>query len=167
MTTWLRRIRGAVLLGLTWAVVWALAAVLIGLIVDADGSMDEMWLAIGAYPGFLGGVAFAAVLGIVGRRRRFDELSMPRFAAWGAAAGLLVGALPFVLGDPTSEIPVWLMALVVIGSITVLSAVSAAGSLALARSGERRELLATGTGSLASQGEAPEFTPSRPFGDTP
>ncbi|HYR12251.1 MAG TPA: hypothetical protein VEQ60_30975, partial [Longimicrobium sp.] len=76
--------------------------------------------------------------------RRLDELSVSRVAAWGAAAGLLVGAIPFVLGDPNTEMPVWLLALVVIGSITLLSAASAAGSLALARTGERRALLRAG-----------------------
>src|SRR5918998_2963865 len=102
MKKWLRRIRGAVLMGLTWAAVWAPVGILIGLIVDPDGSMDEMWVAVGAYPGFLGGVVFSAVLGIVGRRRRFDELSLPRFVAWGAVAGLLVGALPFAVGGSTT-----------------------------------------------------------------
>jgi peptidoglycan/LPS O-acetylase OafA/YrhL len=141
---WLRRIRGAVGMGLTWAVVWGAAAVLIGLLVDPDGSMDEMWVAIGAYPGFLGGVVFSAVLAIAARRRRLDELSLSRVAAWGAGAGLLVGAIPFVLGDPNTEMPVWLLAGVVIGSITLLSAASAAGSLALARTGERRALRRAG-----------------------
>ena len=140
----LRRVRGAVVMGLTWAVVWAPVGVLIGMIVDPDGSMDEMWVAIGAYPGFLGGVAFATVLGIAGRHRRFDELSLPRFAAWGAVAGLLVGTLPFALGDATTRIPLWLLAGTVIGSITLLSALSAAGSLALARRAQKRELLAAG-----------------------
>lgn len=144
MKTWLRRVRGAVGMGLTWAVVWGPAAVLIGLFVDPDGSMDEMWVAIGAYPGFLGGVAFSAVLAIAARRRRLGELSLARVATWGAAAGLLVGALPFVLGDPVTERPLWLLAVVVIGSITLLSAASAAGSLALARRAEKRELLGAG-----------------------
>ena len=139
---WLRRVRGAVAMGLTWALVWGPAAVLIGLIVDPDGSMDEMWVAVGAYPGFLGGVVFSVVLGIAARRRRFDELSLPRVGLWGAAAGLLVGTLPFLVGEPTTEIPLSLFALVVIGSITVLSGLSAAGSLALARMGERRPLAA-------------------------
>lgn len=133
-------------MGLTWAVVWGPVAVLIGLFVDPDGSMDEMWVAIGAYPGFLGGVAFSAVLAIAARRRRLDELSLARVAAWGAAAGLLVGSIPFVLGDPDSERPLWLLAGVVIGSITLLSAASAAGSLALARTAERRERLPSGAG---------------------
>ena len=144
MKKWLRRVRGAVLMGLTWAAVWAPVGVLIGMILDPDGSMDEPWLLVGAYPGFLGGVVFATVLGIVGRRRRFDELSLPRFAAWGAVAGLLVGAFPFAVGTPTSAIPLWLLSGVVIGSTTLLCAASAAGSLALARMAEPRDLLDAG-----------------------
>src|SRR4051794_26810298 len=105
MTKWLRRIRGALGMGLTWAVGWAVVAVLIGLAVDRDGSMDEMWPAIGAYPGFLGGVVFSVVLAIAARRRRLGELSISRVAAWGAAAGLLVGVLPFTIGTSTSELP--------------------------------------------------------------
>lgn len=59
MKKWPRRIRGAVLMGLTWAAVWAPIGVLIGMIVDPSGSTDEMWVAVGAYPGFLGGVIFS------------------------------------------------------------------------------------------------------------
>jgi len=140
MKRWLRRIRGAVLMGLTWALVWAPVGVLIGMVVDPDGSMDEPWVAVGAYPGFLGGVVFSAVLGIAARRRRLDELSLPRVAAWGAVAGLLVGALPFAIGEPTTALPLWLLGGIVMGTTTLLSAVSAAGSLALARRADRREL---------------------------
>jgi hypothetical protein len=127
-------------MGLTWALVWAPAAVLLGMIVDPDGSMDEMWVAIGAFPGFLGGVIFAAVLAMAGRRHRFDELSLSRFAAWGAVAGVLVGVLPFAAGGRGQ----WPLGLGVVGAITLLSAVSAAGSLALARVAERRDALAAG-----------------------
>lgn len=140
MKKWLRRIRGAVGMGLTWALVWAPVAVLIGFFVDPDGSMDEMWVAIGAYPGFLGGVVFSIVLAIAARRRRLEELSLSRVALWGAAAGLMVGVLPFTIGEPTTERPLWLLATVVIGTITLLSAASAAGSLALARMAEKRAL---------------------------
>lgn len=138
MKTWLRRVRGALVMGVIWAIVWAPVGVLIGLVVDPDGSMDEMWVAIGAYPGFLGGVVFATVLAIAGRGRRFRELSIRRFAAWGAAAGLLVGALPFTIGDYTGALPLWALGSIVMGTVTVLSAGSAAGSLALARVAERR-----------------------------
>ena len=54
-----------------------------GLIVDPDGSMDEMWVAVGAYPGLLCGVIFAAVFGMAEGRHRFDELSLARAGAWG------------------------------------------------------------------------------------
>ena len=126
-------------MGLVWALIWAPVAVVIGLVIDPDGSMDEMWPAIGAYPGFLGGVMFSAVLAVAARRRGLHELSLARVAGWGALAGLLVGAIPFLIGDPTSDRPVWMLALLVIGSITLLSAASAAASLAIARRAARRE----------------------------
>lgn len=144
MKQWLRRARGAVLMGLTWAVVWAPVGVLVGLVVDPDGSMDEMWVAIGAYPGFLVGVLFSIALSVLARRRRFDELSVGRFAAWGAAAGLLVGALPFTIGEAASQTPLWLLGAVVVGSTTALGALSAAGSLALARRAQARGRLDDG-----------------------
>ena len=140
MNTVLRRVRGALGMGLTWAVLWAPVGVLIGMVVDPDGAKDEPWLLIGAYPGFLGGVVFSVVLGIAARQRGLDELSIRRVGAWGAAAGLLVGALPFAIGSSTSAAPLWLLATIVIGSITLLSAVSAAGSLAVAKMAGRREL---------------------------
>lgn len=140
MTQWGRRVRGALVMGLLWALVWAPVAVLLGVfVIDPDNSMDEMWVMVGALPGFLGGVVFSIVLGIAARRRRFDELSLPRFAAWGALAGFLVGTLPFTLGTPTSAVPQWLLALAIVVPITLLSAASAAGSLALARLSQRRE----------------------------
>ena len=142
MKQWARRVRGAVAMGLVWAMIWAPVAVVIGLVLDPDDSMDEMWVLIGAYPGFIGGVAFSIVLSIAARDRRFEELSVARFAGWGALAGALVGSIPFAIGDPTSAVPLWFLAATVIGSITLLSSVSAAGSLLLARRAERRELLA-------------------------
>jgi hypothetical protein len=138
----MQRARGAIGMAIVWAMIWAPAAVLIGTLVDPDDSMDEMWVAIGAYAGFLGGLAFSIVLGIAARHRRFEELSLPRVTAWGAAAGLMVGSLPFLLATPEGERPLWPLAFVVVGTITLLSAGSAAASLALARRGERRELLA-------------------------
>ena len=144
MKKWLRRIRAAVIMGLLWAVPWAVVAVLIGWVVDPDESMDEMWWVIGAYPGFLGGVLFSIVLSVAERHRSLSELSVRRFGAWGAAAGLVIGVLPFLLGTPNPNINVARLATIVIGSFTAMSAVSAAGSLAIARKGERREMLGAG-----------------------
>ncbi|HEX2188917.1 MAG TPA: hypothetical protein VHG51_08475 [Longimicrobiaceae bacterium] len=140
MNSWLRRIGSAAGRGLSWAVTWAPAALLIGLVVDPDNSMDEMWVAIGAYPGFICGVLFSVLLGIAERGRRIDEVSLPRLAALGAAAGLPVGAFPFAVGEPTSEIPLWLLASTVIGCIASLSAGSAVGTALVSRSLRRRRL---------------------------
>jgi hypothetical protein len=131
-------------MGLIWAVPWAIVAVLIGLVVDPDESMDEMWWVIGAYPGFLGGVLFSVVLAVAERHRSLSELSVRRFGAWGALAGLVIGVLPFILGTPSADIDVARLATVVIGSFTLMSAVSAAGSLALARRGGERKLIDAG-----------------------
>ncbi len=92
MKRWLRRIRGAVGMGLTWAVGWALFGVLIGIASlllpglpwDLFFEVFDAPLPALAVRGFVGGAFFSTVLGIAGRRRRFDELSLPRFAAWGA-----------------------------------------------------------------------------------
>jgi hypothetical protein len=135
----LRRIRGALGTGLAWAVVWAPVAVLAGLIADADGSMDEMWPAIGAYPGFLSGMVFSALVAIAEGRRGLGELVLSRAAGWGAAAGVLVGVLPFTIGESTSKLPLWQLAAIVIGSFTLLSALSAVGSAMLARYAARRQ----------------------------
>jgi len=166
MTRWLRRARAALLTGLIWAVAWAPVGVLIGMVVDPDGSMDEPWMLVGTYPGFLGGVLFAVVLGLAARRRRLDELSLARVAAWGGLAGLLVGVLPFTIGEPTTDYPLWLLATVVIVPITLLGALSAAGSLALARMAERRgprgeavALANAGPSRLASDAERSEASP--------
>ncbi|MDP3775716.1 MAG: hypothetical protein Q8Q85_15765 [Gemmatimonadales bacterium] len=141
MKKWLRRIRGAVLMGLTWAVVWVPVGLLISMIVDPDGSMDEPWILVGAYPGFLSAVVFSMVIWIAERRRRFDELSPTRVGAWGAVAGLLVGMVPFVAGSNSTNLPTWLLMFAIIGPITLLSAVSAGGSLALARRAEKLNFL--------------------------
>ena len=141
MRTSLRRIRGAVLMGLTWAVVWVPVALLTSLIVDPDGSMDEPWILVGAYPGFLSAVVFAIVIWVAERHRRFDQLSLARVAALGAMAGLLVGMVPFVAGSNSTNLPTWLLMFAIAGPITLLSAVSAGGSLALARRTAKLNLL--------------------------
>ena len=128
-------------MGLLWAAVWVPVALLVSLIVDPDGAMDEPWILVGAYPGFLSAVVFAMVIWFAERRRRFDELSLTRVAAFGAVAGLLVGIIPFVAGSNSTNLPTWLLIFAIAGPITLLSAVSAGGSLALARRAERLNLL--------------------------
>ena len=144
MKRWLRRIRGVVGMGLIWAVVWAIVGggVMEGL-VDPHGKILDMWPQTLAIPGFVGGVAFAALLQIAEGRRRFDELSLPRFGAWGAVTGLMLGVLAVAAGA-ANEAPLWLRAAVIIGPMTLLGGVSASGTLALARMGGKRELSGAG-----------------------
>ena len=126
--------------------VWAPVAVLIGiLIIDPDNSMDEMWVAIGAYPGFLCGVLFAATLGLPESLRRIADVALGRAAALGALSGLMVGTFPFLVGSSTSELPLWQLASLVIGSFALMSAASAVISALLARRSGKRELGAART----------------------
>lgn len=148
MRTWPRRIRGALGMGLTWALAGFLAGMGIELIhniwPNPVGSAVDIWPAALAYPGFFGGVAFSTVLGIAGRRRRFDELSLPGVAAWGAVGGLLVSLIPaamVAIGLATPNVPLWRITVALLGPFTVGGAIAASGSLALARMAEDRELL--------------------------
>lgn len=160
MNRWLRRIRGAVGMGLTWAVGWALAGVLIGVTSvllpglpwDSFFEVFDAPLPALAIPGFFGGAFFSAVLGIAGRRRRFNELSLPRFAAWGAVGGLLLTLFPFALvavglaSREGSDLGTWRIIAVISGPFILFSAASASISLMLARRAERRDLSAVGAG---------------------
>jgi hypothetical protein len=148
MKQWLRRIRGAVGIGLTWGVSGFLVGASIEMIhnvwPNTLGSRVDIWPAALAYPGFFGGVIFSTVLGIAGRRRRFDELSLPRFATWGAVGGLVVSLVPaamVAMGLATPNIPLWQITAALVGPCTFGGAVAASGSLALARMAEDRELL--------------------------
>ena len=143
MTRWLRRIRAAVGMGLIWGVGWAIVggAIMEG-IVDPHGKILDMWPQTLAIPGFLCGAVFSVILGIAASGRRFDELSLPRFGALGAGTGLLLGVFAAITGP--ASLPLWLRAAVVITPLTILSAASAAASLALARMAERRALPAPG-----------------------
>jgi TctA family transporter len=141
-------------MGLTWALGWAIAGVLIGVasIVlpglpwNAFFEVFDAPLPAFAIPGFFAGVFFSTVLGIAGRRRRFRELSLPRFAAWGAVGGLLLTLFPFALvavglaSREGSNVGTWQAVAVITGPFILLSAVSASLTLRLARIVEGREL---------------------------
>src|SRR5688500_7172712 len=110
MKKWLRRIRGAVGMGLTWSAGWALVGVLIELIMEfltglPMGCLVDVWVPALAVPGFLGGAVFSTVLRIAEARGRFDELSLPRFGAWGAVGGLLLGVLAVAAGVASAVFP--------------------------------------------------------------
>jgi len=138
MSKWLRRIRGAVGMGLAWAMAWFAAGMVLLLIVGPDAADVPFPLGFGLL-GFLAGATFSGVLGIAGGRRTFDQMSLPRFAGWGALGGLLFAVI-FVLAAGLGG-----GVLLVLGPVFALSsAASAAGSLALARKAEDQELIGGG-----------------------
>ena len=151
MATWWRRIRGALGLGLTWAAVGFVTGVGIEIVhnlwPNPVGAAVDIWPAALAYPGFLGGVAFAAVLGIAGRRRRFEELSFPAIAAWGALGGAVVSLIPaglVIVGLVTPGVPTWQITLALLGPCTIGGAAAASGTLALARKANDGDRLTPG-----------------------
>ena len=145
MKKWLRRIRGAIGMGLTWAAAWGTAGmiVMLGFLLRTGSRPDAPFPLMFGVFGFVAGVIFSGVLGLVEGRRRFDQMSLSRFAAWGAAGGFLLSAT-FVLAVSLNGNPGFLWNLVVVGPVfAVAAAASAAGSLALARRAQDRELLET------------------------
>lgn len=132
MKKWLRRIRGAIGMGVAWGVAWFGAGMVLLLIVGPDAADVPFPLGFGLL-GFLAGALFSAILGVVARGRTFHQLSIPRFAGWGAAGGLLFSVL-FVLAVTLSGAGSLLGELVVLGPLfAAAGAASAAGALALAR----------------------------------
>jgi len=143
MKKWLRRIRGALGMGLTWAAAWGAVGtiVMLGFLLRTGSRPDAPFPLMFGAAGFVAGLLFSGVLGLVDGRRRFDQMSLRRFAAWGAAGGFLLAAT-FVLAVSLSGDPGFLWNLVVVGPVFAAAAAgSAAGSLALARRARDRQLL--------------------------
>lgn len=131
MEKWIRRIRGAVGMGLMWALAWFAAGMALLLVVGPGAADVPFPLGFGLL-GFLAGTTFSAVLSLVEGRRRFDQLSLPRFATWGGLGGVLF-SLMFI---PVASLG-WDMVLV-LGPVFGLSGAGcAAGALALARTADR------------------------------
>ena len=144
MNNLLRRLRGAIGMGIFWALGGAFLGGLIELLDNIgvawrwiDGV--DMWIPLLAIPGFFGGIAFSLVLGIAGHHRKFEELSLLKFTAWGAISGLILGGIALALGI---NIPV----LFVLTAPALFCASAATGTLALARMGERPALTDGGQG---------------------
>ena len=134
----LRRIRGALGVGLAWAAAW-FGAGLILLLVVGVGAADVPFPLLFGLLGFLAGIIFSGVLSVIEGHRRLDEMSLPRFAGWGAVGGLLLSGI-FGLAVALGGEPLW-GELLVLGPVFALAgAASAAGSLALARMAGDREL---------------------------
>ena len=130
MRNWLKRIRGAIGIGLAWAAAWFGAGMLL-LLVVGFGAADVPFPLFFGLLGFFAGVIFSVVLGMMEGRRTFEQMLLPRFAAWGAIGGFLLAGI-FVLAAGLLE------GLLFLGPLFALSgAICAAGSLALARRADR------------------------------
>ena len=143
MNKWLRRLRGAIKMGLIWAGAWfgaGMVLLVVGLLFGATA--DVPFPILFGILGFFAGVTFSGFLGLVEGSRKFDQMSLPRFAGWGGLGGLLLSVIFVSVVALVEEGPTFLWNLVVLGPIfAVAGAGSAAGSLVLARRVEDREWL--------------------------
>jgi hypothetical protein len=117
-------------MGLTWGFTWFAAGMGLLLVVGPDAADVPFPLGFGAL-GFFAGALFSGVLSLTQGRRRFEELSLPRFAGWGAVGGLLFSVL-FVVAVAVfgnDQLPLLVLGPVFAGA----GAASAAGTLAVAR----------------------------------
>jgi hypothetical protein len=144
MEKWLRRIGGAIGIGLTWAAAWGLAGMvprwLFGFNTDAP-----LPLVFGVL-GFTGGVIFSALLALFERRHTFGQLTVSRFATWGAMSGLLLSALFTRLASLGAG-----DVFVIAPTFAVICGVCASASLALAKRAKVRELPGVSAGTVATE----------------
>lgn len=135
----LRKLRGLAGLGVSWSMTWGAVGAGVGFVIGVVN--PEVWLwtnpvlewtvGMGLY-GFVSGVGFGGVLGMVERQHALHELSLKRVAWWGVLGS---AAVPLVFGflgmfDPGTT------ALDVIEAMLLTSAlggISAPGTVALAR----------------------------------
>ena len=137
MQKWGRRIRAAIGMGLTWGAAWFGAGMLLARVPGFDS--DLPFALLFAPLGFVTGIIFSGILAVIEGRRGFDRMSLSRFAGWGAVSGLLLSGI-FVVGAALRGENLWGEFLVFGPVLAIASVVCAAGSLALARRAERREL---------------------------
>jgi hypothetical protein len=144
MKQWLKRVRGPIGLGLTWAAGWAPLGALTGWITAMVlgfplGLVTTNYAVMFAVLGFTGGTIFSTVLGLAEGHRSFNQLSLPRFVAWGGLGGLLLGGLAVTAGLLGAGLTV--LGVVIAGAATLLGAGSAAATLVIAKAARSRALL--------------------------
>ena len=129
----LRRIRGAIGMGFTWGAAWCAAGIMLAVVTRFKA--DAPFPLIFGVLGFIAGVIFFAILALTEGRRGFDQMSLPRFAVWGATGGLLLSAV-FAKAASLG----WGDVLAIAPTFAAACAVCASGSLAVARRAAPREL---------------------------
>jgi hypothetical protein len=132
MRNFLRKVRGALGIGATWAVAWGAIftgiAFVIGIFDPDSIDLGETPIRIGAIGGlfgFISGVAFGATLALADGRKVLSRLSVGRAALWGALGTALFPLLTAV--DDSMLI-----------LVCPIGAALAAGSVAIAKRAELR-----------------------------
>ncbi len=133
MSKWSRRVRAAFGIGVIWGAAWFAAGMLLLLVVGPDAADVPFPLFFGLL-GFLSGATFSLLIGLLAGRQRFAQLSLPRFAGWGALGGAIIAAAVQAVAGPGAD-------LIALGVVFALAgAASASATLMLARRAQRREL---------------------------
>jgi hypothetical protein len=102
--TWLRRVRGAIVIGLAWALPWWVVGTVMSPYLRSlanahpprslgEAILDGSFI---AWYGFLAGVTFSFVLAVAGRRRRFSELTTARMVKYAIASSALLMGPPMI-----------------------------------------------------------------------
>lgn len=133
MTGLVRRLRGAVTIGLVWGTMWVaigvVLLVVLGVVRPDDigpGEGPGTALPILGLVGFPSGLGFAGLLAVAERRTSLRELSLTRVALWGLLGS---AAVPWLMGADGS-----------MGWVTgPVGATLAAASVAIAQRRARRE----------------------------
>ena len=129
MTSFVTRLRGIVGTAVAWGAAWAVPGLLAGV---------PQWILVGA----LAGAGFATALTMAERRRRLEQLTLGRVAAWGALGAVVSAAVatPVLLlatGGALQLLPF-------LAAVGGLGAGSAAGTVAVAQRADVRERLGRG-----------------------
>lgn len=159
-----RWLRAAIATGVTWGAAWfgvGMAIMLTSLLLTGSTGADVPYpVGFGAI-GFGGGLVFSSVLGLLGRSRRLDEITMGRAAGWGAGAGLILSVLFVGIVSLVAEGPGFLSNLPILAGVFGLAGAGcSSGMLALARAAGDDDRLedARGGAPLLSEGDAPGTT---------
>jgi hypothetical protein len=140
---WLEGIGRAALMGLGWAVAWIPLGLIGGTLIVGEAEPEHIGGPL--YAGFLCGALFSALAGGVAGRRRLAELSLVGAAVWGTVSCLLVSVLVLVVGDVSGGPFPWWNYVGIVGAACLLSAVTAVGSVMVARSATKGTSLDAGT----------------------
>lgn len=131
-------------MGFVWGAAWSGAGIVLAVLTRFQA--DAPFPLIFGVLGFFAGVIFSTFLALTEGRRRFDQMSLPRFAGWGAMGGVLLSAV-FARAASLG----WGDVLTIVPTFALASAACASGSLALARRALTREVTDIRGGSAAAE----------------